>query len=261
MDPNGIMPWSLVSTGVPEWYFVGHEAMYLLWPWDLELRFLLPVAPLAGLYAWRGGRRLLENSTLVRDVPDIAVAGIDLFSGGCDGNLVSFSVGDGVFAAPDGPLAPRSDHREIRRKCGVGQLEANLIVAFTGAAVREGIGAYLAGDFDLAAGDERATHRSAEEVFTTVDGAGAEGGPHELFHEFLAQIFDVALIGTRCDRFRTNAFQLISLPNVSRNADDTGVVALFEPGNDYRCIEPTGVGKGNCTDHGRLNKYSELLNI
>jgi hypothetical protein len=49
--------------GVPEWYFVGHEAMYLLWPWDLELRFLLPVAPLAGLFAWRGGRRLLEWAT------------------------------------------------------------------------------------------------------------------------------------------------------------------------------------------------------
>jgi hypothetical protein len=45
--------------GLPEWYFVGHEAMYLLWPWDLELRFLLPVAPLAGLYAWRGGRQLV----------------------------------------------------------------------------------------------------------------------------------------------------------------------------------------------------------
>ena len=45
--------------GLPEWYFVAHEAIYLLWPWELELRFLLPVAPLAGLYAWRGGRQLV----------------------------------------------------------------------------------------------------------------------------------------------------------------------------------------------------------
>ncbi len=44
---------------VTEWYFLGHEAMYLLWPWDLEMRFLLPIVPLAGLYLWRGGRRLL----------------------------------------------------------------------------------------------------------------------------------------------------------------------------------------------------------
>jgi len=63
--------------GVPEWYFVGHEAMYLLWPWDLELRFLLPVAPLAGLYAWRGGRRLLEWAARR---PRRAAAGVILLS-------------------------------------------------------------------------------------------------------------------------------------------------------------------------------------
>jgi len=46
--------------GLPEWYFVAYQTMYLLWPWALELRFLIPVAPLAGLYAWRGGKQLLE---------------------------------------------------------------------------------------------------------------------------------------------------------------------------------------------------------
>ncbi|HEX2439574.1 MAG TPA: hypothetical protein VHT71_14795 [Methylomirabilota bacterium] len=46
--------------GTPvEWYFIGHETMYLLWPWDLEMRFLLPIAPLAGLYLWRGGARVV----------------------------------------------------------------------------------------------------------------------------------------------------------------------------------------------------------
>jgi hypothetical protein len=44
--------------GWPAWYFAGHELMYLLWPWDLELRFILPVAPLALLYAVRGGQVL-----------------------------------------------------------------------------------------------------------------------------------------------------------------------------------------------------------
>jgi len=37
-----------------DWYFLWHEIIYLLWPWDFELRFLLPVAPLACLYLWRG---------------------------------------------------------------------------------------------------------------------------------------------------------------------------------------------------------------
>jgi hypothetical protein len=45
--------------GKPEdWYFVAHESMYLLWPWKLEMRFILPVVPLACLYFWRGIRRV-----------------------------------------------------------------------------------------------------------------------------------------------------------------------------------------------------------
>jgi len=34
--------------------------MSLLWPWKSEVRFLLPVAPLAFLYLWRGGKVLLD---------------------------------------------------------------------------------------------------------------------------------------------------------------------------------------------------------
>jgi len=44
----------------PAWYFVTYEMMYLLWPWNFEVRFLLPVAPLAFLYLWRGGKVLLD---------------------------------------------------------------------------------------------------------------------------------------------------------------------------------------------------------
>lgn len=40
--------------GILEWYFLAYEGIYLLWPWDLEPRFFLPILPLACLYAWRG---------------------------------------------------------------------------------------------------------------------------------------------------------------------------------------------------------------
>jgi hypothetical protein len=69
-----VIPLSLILIGLsgsvwPEggklhdWYFVGHEGMYLLWPWNFETRFLLPVAPLACLYGWRGGRFLASWAT------------------------------------------------------------------------------------------------------------------------------------------------------------------------------------------------------
>ncbi len=40
--------------GLEEWYFAGCELILLLWPWRLDARSFLPVAPLACLYLWRG---------------------------------------------------------------------------------------------------------------------------------------------------------------------------------------------------------------
>jgi hypothetical protein len=45
-----------------DWYFVCYSAMYLLWPWEVEERFVLPMVPLAALYAWRGLRACLRLS-------------------------------------------------------------------------------------------------------------------------------------------------------------------------------------------------------
>jgi hypothetical protein len=40
--------------GLEEWYFAGAECILFLWPWRLDPRSFLPLAPLACLYAWRG---------------------------------------------------------------------------------------------------------------------------------------------------------------------------------------------------------------
>src|SRR5271165_3898599 len=54
--------------GPQEWYFAGYEFMYFLWPWFQETRFFLPVAPLACLYMWRGGKAL---ALLARGKPQV----------------------------------------------------------------------------------------------------------------------------------------------------------------------------------------------
>jgi hypothetical protein len=46
--------WKTGGTELVDWYFAGYEIIYLLWPWTMEPRFLLPVAPLACLYIWQG---------------------------------------------------------------------------------------------------------------------------------------------------------------------------------------------------------------
>ncbi len=48
--------YSVWKTGgsLEEWYFAGGEFILFLWPWRLDPRSFLPLAPLACLYAWRG---------------------------------------------------------------------------------------------------------------------------------------------------------------------------------------------------------------
>src|ERR1700751_3766930 len=46
--------WKSRGTSIVDWYFAGYEFIYLLWPWTMEVRFLLPIAPLAFFYMWRG---------------------------------------------------------------------------------------------------------------------------------------------------------------------------------------------------------------
>ena len=59
----GYSVWKTGGSSLLEWYFAGYEFIYLLWPWTTEVRFFLPVAPLAGLYLWRGleAARLLAS--------------------------------------------------------------------------------------------------------------------------------------------------------------------------------------------------------
>jgi len=47
-----------------DWYFAGYEFIFLLWPWDLEERFFLPVCVLACLYLWRGAQAIFETARL-----------------------------------------------------------------------------------------------------------------------------------------------------------------------------------------------------
>ncbi len=63
---------------IHDWYFIAHETMYLLWPWDLEVRFIVPVVPLACLYAWRGVR--IVAASAVRRPRAVAATGLAIAS-------------------------------------------------------------------------------------------------------------------------------------------------------------------------------------
>jgi hypothetical protein len=54
--------WKSRGMELIDWYFAGYELIYLLWPWTMEPRFLLPIAPLACFYIWQGSRAMISAS-------------------------------------------------------------------------------------------------------------------------------------------------------------------------------------------------------
>jgi hypothetical protein len=89
---------SILATGgdLADWYFAGHEAIYLLWSWRTELRFFIAVAPLACLYFWRGLESIRDAAeqhprALGLALLPCAIAGLSLSTAtslrGADGSL------------------------------------------------------------------------------------------------------------------------------------------------------------------------------
>jgi hypothetical protein len=54
--------WKSRGMRLIDWYFAGYEMIYLLWPWTMEPRFLLPIAPLACFYIWEGCQAVIRAS-------------------------------------------------------------------------------------------------------------------------------------------------------------------------------------------------------
>ena len=74
-------------------------------------------------------------------VPDVAVAAIDIFRRLLDGDVMRSGICNGFFPRNYIPFAPWRDDLQFGCERFSGQFKAHLIVAFSGAAVRHCIGA------------------------------------------------------------------------------------------------------------------------
>src|SRR5262245_42187797 len=96
-------------------------------------------------------------------VPEIAVAAEYLFRCGGNRNISSLCVGNRIRSGANIPLAPGSDHPQLRSERFVRQLETYLIVPLAGAAVSDGVRAFSKSDFDLPACQQRSSDGGAEQ--------------------------------------------------------------------------------------------------
>ena len=93
---------------------------------------------------------IFQHPAFVAQVPDVAVAAVNIFCRLLDGNVVRARVVNGFFARDDVPFAPRRDDLQFRSKRLGGELETHLVVALAGAAVRHGVRAEFLGELHLA---------------------------------------------------------------------------------------------------------------
>src|SRR3954466_13952275 len=107
-----------------------------------------------------------------------------------DRDLVLAREVEKLLAAFEIPLPPGRDDLDARLERIIRELEADLVVAFAGGAMTDGVRADLARDLDLRLGDQRPRDRGAEQILALIHGVRAKHRKYEIAHEFFAQVFD-----------------------------------------------------------------------
>lgn len=148
-----------------------------------------------------GGRalvRVLEDAGLVGAVGKVGVHAPGLRFCASNGDIVLLGVVEEVLTALEFVAElrepPWGDDFDGGLEGVEGKLEADLVVALAGAAVRDKVALVLLGDADLGAGDDGAGKRGAEEVAAFVAGVALDGAEAELFNEFLLEVKDNLLV-------------------------------------------------------------------
>ena len=162
-----------------------------------------------------------------------------------DRDLVLLGELDQPGARGEVPFAPRRDHLDVGLERVIGELEAHLVVALAGRAMRDRVGADLLGDLDLLLGDQRPRDRGAEQILALIERVGAEHRKHVVAHEFLAQILDEDVLRLDAEQHRLLArrLELLALAEIGGEGDDLAAIGRLQPFQDDRRVEPARIGE------------------
>ena len=165
-----------------------------------------------------------------------------------DRNLVLLGIFDKFGPRAEIPFTPGRDHPDIGLQRVIGELEADLVIALAGGAVRDGVSADGAGNLDLALGNQRARNRRAQKIHAFIKRVGAEHREDVVSHEFLAEVFDEDLLDAQHLCLGARRFHLFALADIGGEGDNFGTIAVLQPAQDDRCVEPAGIGKHDLFD-------------
>ena len=148
----------------------------------------------------------------------------------------------------EGPVTPGSNHLDVRIEGIGGKFEANLVVAFSGRAVCDRVGACLFRDFDEAFGDKRAGDGRAEQIDTFVNGIGTEHRENEITDEFFAKVINVDFLDAEHLRLLACRLQFLALAEICSEGHHLAAEFRLQPFQNDGCVEAAGIGQHDFLD-------------
>lgn len=190
-----------------------------------------------------GGRvpKVFQETGFHRTTPHVLVDGERRAFGHVDRDGVLLGERDRLLPRPR-VIAHRGQHLEIRCQRSESDLEADLVVALAGAAVRDDAAAVLAGRGHQVLDDQRPADRRHQRVAVHVEGVVADGGQAIALGEFVAGVHDdglhrAAVQGALADDLHVFA----ALAEVDRHRYDLTAGLLADPADGHRGVQTAGI--------------------
>ena len=134
-----------------------------------------------------------------------------------------------LFVARHAPLADGRDDLHVGRERLYRHIEAHLVVALAGAAMRHITGAFLARVIHQQLGDEWPRQRRGQRIDVLVQRARLERREHELTYELLFRVGNEGLDCASAQRLLPHNLEIFLVPDVDRDGDHVQVVLLVDP--------------------------------
>ena len=202
-------------------------------------------------------REVLDPAALGGAAPEVVVDRVRrALRAALDRDPVLARVGD-LLVAAHRPRAHGRDHLQLRRERGDRALDAHLVVALAGAAVRDRVAAGSARVLDRELGDQRAPERGEQRVAVAVVGVRLDRRQHVVARELLARVDDVAVERAELHRLALDDLVVLArLAEVDRERDDLGLVLVLDPLEHHARVEAAAVEQQHAADLAVLGEVA-----
>ena len=169
----------------------------------------------------------------------VAVHAVGFLRGNIDRNIVFLSVFDHILTSGEVPVGISPGGDDLDRgidRVGV-QLKTDLIVAFAGCSVADGISTLGFCDLDQTLGDEGACNGGSEQIVVLIDRLSLKHREDEITGKLFVEVVDDAFACTGCDGFCLKTVEFLLLTYIGAVTDHLCVISLFDPLDDHGGIQ------------------------